>query len=116
MVQLVSLNNFNFNKISIFNQLLTVSNFFFVLCFFILLFILSKTDAKGVSDFKPLDDTGDHVFSHWKKLKGSKIYNYFSLGGSDSGLSLHAHVRIIILKGFYFVSFQLDNTFNTCCH
>ena len=103
-------NNFNFNKISIFNQLLTVSNFF------ILLFILSKTDAKGVSDFKPLDDTGDHVFSHWKNLKGSKIYNYFSLGGSDSGLSLHAHVRITFLKGFYFVSFQLDNTFNTCCH
>ncbi len=110
MVRLVSLNNFNFNKISIFNQLLTVSNFF------ILLFILSKTDAKGVSDFKPLDDTGDHVFSHWKKLKRSKIYNYFSLGGSDSGLSLHAHVRITFLKGFYFVSFQLDNTFNTCCH
>ena len=58
-----------------------------MICFF----FSSNTGGESVSDFKPLDDVGNHVFDHWKEVEGSQLYNYFSLGGSNSGLSLHAH-------------------------
>ena len=48
--------------------------------------------GESVSDFHPLDDIeNDHFFSHWQTINGSKTSYYFSLGGTNSGLSLNTH-------------------------